>query len=154
MRSRLITTVTVALFAAAILFAADEQMCSSSARECEQAIRQMMRGRRYFGAELEERKPGLVVKSIFPNGPAHRGGVAVGDRLIAVNGKPLTLASAREFKQSLAEARQTGRLFLIVERRGAYRKLDVLLLPYSKEQIDKIVAAHLTQSHTATAGGQ
>ena len=71
-----------------------------------------------------------------------------------MNGRSLTLANAREFKQALAEARETGRLWLIVQRRGAYRKLDVRLQPYTRDQVDKIVSAHLTQSHPAPAGGQ
>lgn len=154
MRFRLLTTLTVAVLFAAVVLAGDEQMCSASARDCEQQIRQMMGGRRYLGAQLEELKPGLVVKSVFPNSPAHVAGMVQGDRMIAVNGRSLTLASAREFKQALASARETGKLFLIVQRRGAYKKLSVRLAPYTKEQIDKIVAAHLTQSHPATAGGQ
>lgn len=154
MHLRQLTTFAVALLSAAIVFAADEQLCTAPAHECEQSIRQMMGGRRYLGAQLVELKPGLVVKSVFRNSPAARGGLLAEDRLIAVNGRSLTLASAREFKQALAEARGTGRLWLIVQRRGAYRKLDVRLEPYSKAQVDQIVAAHLNQSHPAPAGGQ
>ena len=80
--------------------------------------------------------------------------MAAGDRLIALNQKPLTKASAKEFKQLVAGARETGRLRIIIWRRGAYKVFEPRLEPYTKEQIDKIVAAHLSQSHTSTAGAQ
>jgi S1-C subfamily serine protease len=155
MRFRQSATLVAAIFiAAAASIIAQEPKCTAAARECEQTIRQMMGGRRYLGTELVELKPGLIVKKVIANSPAARSGIQANDRFIAVNGRSLTLATAREFKQLLADASRTGRLFLIVQRRGAYKKIDVRLEPYSKEQIDKIIAGHLTQSHTATAGGQ
>lgn len=114
----------------------------------------MLSGRRYLGVQLVELKPGLVIKSVINSSPASRAGLKENDRLIAVNGRSVTLASAREFKQILAEARVTGLLWLIVQRRGAYKKIEVRLEPYTKEQIDKIINAHLTRNHQATAGGQ
>jgi predicted metalloprotease with PDZ domain len=141
----------VASLAAASLFA-DEPKCNGVARDCDQQIRHMLSGRRYLGATIEDRNPGLVVKAVHENGPAARNGLKPGDRLIALNGKSLTQATAREFKQILADARETGRLFMIVSRRNAYVHLEMRLEPYTKEQIAKIVAAHLSQSHTTTAG--
>lgn len=151
---RLRTSIFVALFVAAgAVLVAQEPKCSAASRECEQEIRKLMSGRRYLGAKLVPLNPGLIVKSVDPEGPAAHGGMQANDRLIAVNGKSLTLATAREFKQILAEAK-SGRLWMIVQRRGAYKKLDVRLEPYTKDQIDKIVAQHLLQSHTSTAGAQ
>jgi predicted metalloprotease with PDZ domain len=137
---------------AALTLVAEEPRCNGAARECEQQIRKMLSGRRYFGATIEDRNPGLVVKSVHPNSPAERAGLLAGDRLIAVNGKSLTQASGREFKQLIADARTTGRLWMIISRRGAYSKVEAHLQPYSKEQMQKIIAAHLSQSHTTTAG--
>jgi S1-C subfamily serine protease len=133
--------------------AADEPRCTQTARECDQQIRQMLGGCRFLGMTVDERNPGLVISKVVPGGPAARSGLRVGDRLIAVNGKSLTNSSPREFKQIVADARSTCRLWMIVSRSGAYTKLDARLEPYSKEQIDKIIAAHLSQSHTGTAGG-
>jgi hypothetical protein len=46
-------------------------------------------------------------------------------------------------------------LWIIVKRQGILKKIDVRLAPYSKAQIDKMVAQHLAQEHavstTATA---
>lgn len=147
------TTLVALLVAAGTVLLAQEPRCAASARECEQEIRKMTSGRRYLGAKLVPLNPGLIVKSIDKNSPAERGGLLPNDRLIAVNGKSMTLATAREFKQALADSK-AGRLFLIVQRRGAYKKLDVRLEPYSKAAIDKIIAQHLLTSHTSTAGAQ
>jgi len=145
----------VACIVAAAVFA-EEPKCSATARECDQLIRQMLSGRRFLGVTIEERPGGLVIKSITPRSPAERVGLAEGDRLIALNQKPLTRATAKEFKQLVAGARDTGtgRLRIIIWRRGAYKVFEPRLEPYTKEQIDKIVAAHLAQSHTTTAGAQ
>ena len=153
MAHRISRIIIVALVAAAAL-SADEPKCSGAARECEQKIRQMLSGRRYLGATIEDRNPGLVIKSIEPNSPAERAGLEGGDRLIAMNGKPLTRSTAREFKQLLAEARQTGRLFLIISRGRKYSKVDAKLEPYTKEVIAKIISAHMSQGHPSTANGQ
>jgi S1-C subfamily serine protease len=140
-----------ASFAAATLLA-DEPKCAGAARDCDKEIRHMLSGRRYLGATIEDRNPGLVVKSVHENSPAEREGLKPGDRLIALNGKSLIQATAREFKQYLADARETGRLFMIVSRRNVYQKLEIRLEPYSKEQISKIIAAHMSQSHSTRGG--
>jgi predicted metalloprotease with PDZ domain len=148
--ARISRFIIVASLAAATLLA-EEPKCNGAARECDQQIRQMLSGRRYLGATIDDHNPGLVVKSVHENSPAERRGLKAGDRLIALNGKSLTQASAREFKQAIADARNTGQLFMIVSRRNAYLKLEIRLEPYTKEQINKIVAAHLAQGHTTRA---
>jgi predicted metalloprotease with PDZ domain len=145
------------LFALATLMAfsltADEPRCTQTLRECDHQIRQMLSGCRFLGVTVEERSPGLVITKVVPEGPAARGGLRVGDRLIAMNGKSLANASPREFKQILADARSTCRLWMIISRSGAYQHVEARLEPYSKQQIEKIIAAHRSQSHTPTAGG-
>ncbi len=107
----------------------------------------MLSGRRYLGAQVLDQKPGLIIKSISNDGPAARVDLKPGDRIIAVNGRQMTQAGIREFKQALAEVKDTGTIFMIIQRRGAYRKVEFRLEPYPKTQIDKIIAAHLAQSH-------
>ena len=153
MAHRISKLILVASIAAAALMA-QEPKCNGAARDCDQEIRQMLSGRRYFGATIEDRNPGLVIKSVHPNSPAERAGLKPGDRLIAVNGKSLTQASGREFKQHIADARSSGRLLMIVSRHGTYSRVNARLEPYTKEQMQKIIAAHLAQSHTTTAGAQ
>jgi predicted metalloprotease with PDZ domain len=147
--SRILVAVWIA---AAAVVIADDQKCNGAARECEQQIRQFLSGRRFLGATIAAEKKGLVIQTISPNGPAERAGLQEGDRLIACNLKTLVNATPREFKQILAEARQTGMLRIIVWRRGAYKTIVTKLEPYTKEQIDQIISAHLSQSHTTSAG--
>ena len=153
--TRTIARIFVATWVAgAALLIADEQRCNGSARECEQQIRQFLGGRRFLGATIRDRNPGLVIEAVTPGGPAARYGLQVGDRLITCNSKTLTSATPREFKQILADARETGKLRMIVWRRAQYKVIDVKLEPYTKEQIEKIIAAHLSQSHPSSAGAQ
>jgi len=147
-----ISRVLIVALIAVSAFAGDEPRCNGAARECEQQIRHMLSGRRYFGATIEDQNPGLVIKSVIANSPAARAGLEPGDKIIAVNGKSLTQASGRDLKQIIADARGTGRLWMIISRRGAYSKVETQLQPYSKEQMQKIIAAHLAQSHTSSAG--
>lgn len=153
MQSRVIKLTAVLLISAAALYAADEsKKCNATARECEQTIRRMLSGRRYLGISVVELKPGLVIKSIVPDGPASHADLKEGDRIIAINGRNMNEATAREFKQTFADARETGTLWIIVQRRGNYRRVETRMEPYTKGQIDKIVAAHLAESHSAIAG--
>lgn len=152
MRSAVLKTVVVSLLAAASVWA--DGKCSASARECEQQIRHMLSGRRYLGLQIVELKPGLVVKTVIDDSPAQRAGMKENDRLIGCNGVNLKKATAREFKQVLASASATGTIFMIIQRRGALKKIELRLEPYPKEQVDRIIAQHLIQSHPATAGGQ
>lgn len=146
--------IVVAAFVAAAAAVSADSKCSASARECDQQIRSMLSGRRFFGASVEDTKPGLVIKQVAAKSPADYAGLKAGDRLIAINGKSLTQASAKEYKQVLADARETGKLWIIVWRRGAYKKFEARLEPYTKEQIEKAISAHLANSHTTTAGAQ
>lgn len=141
-------------FVAAATVAADGPRCSGAARECEQKIRHLVSGRRYFGATIIDKSPGLEVSNVHPNSPAARAGLKPGDVLISLNGKSLVKATGRDFKQYIADARNTGRIWMIISRHGAYSKVETRLEPYSKEQVAKMVAAHLSQAHTSTAGAQ
>jgi len=152
MQSRLLTIFLATVFSVAALQADEGKRCNASARECEQQILVMLSCRRYLGLSFVELKPGIVIKSLVPEGPASRADLKEGDRIMAVNGRNMQSATARDFKQALADARETGTLWLIVQRRGALRKVEVRMEPYSKSQIDKIIAAHLAQSHSAIAG--
>jgi len=153
MRLRIFTFTVFAVVVASTVAAEEAKKCTVPARECEQQIRQMLSGRRYLGAQLEELNPGLTVKSVVTDGPAEHADLRTGDRLMAVNGRSTMQASIRDFKQILSDAKKTGRLTIIVQRSGILRRIDVHLEPYTKAQIDKIVAQHLAQSHSMTATG-
>lgn len=119
-------------------------------------IRQMLSGRRYLGINVVEITPpnGVFIKAVLPDGPASHADLRAGDRIMSVNGRQLADGGIKEFKRLLANAKETGTLFMIIERRGNLRHAEVRLEPYTKAQIDKIVAAHLAQSHPIANGPQ
>ena len=151
MKFRILSLFVAGLAAGALLHADEPKHCSASAKECEQQIRQMLTGRRYLGLSVVNLKPGIVVKTVVADSPAERADFKAGDRLIAVNGQPMTEATVEDFKRVLAGVRDVGALWVVVQRRGAYKTIAVRLEPYTKAQIDKVIATHLAQSHTATA---
>ena len=155
MNSRIRTIAVLAIVAvtSTVLYAEENQRCTSSARECEQQIRQMLSGRRFLGVVVMQLAPaGVAIKSIVPDSAASRSELKEGDRIVAVNGHSMREAKLLDFKEALGESK-TGALFLIVEREGALRKYEIRMEPYTKAMIDKIVAAHLAQSHPEVAAG-
>jgi len=147
------------VFIGALLFAAtahaensQTRKCNAPAAECERAIRSMASGRRFLGALIGEIEPdGLRIVSIVPDSPAQRGGLGEGDRLMTMNGKALVHGDVKDFKRILSEARETGWLSFIVQRGGILKRVEVRLEPYSKSQIDKIVAQHMADAHPQSA---
>ena len=140
------------LLLAALLFistahAEERKMCTAPASECEKAIRELSSGRRYLGVKIKELEPGIIVETVIDEGPAARADLRVGDRLMSVNGHPTVKAGIKDFKQILYSAKDTGVLWIIVLRQGILKKVDVRLEPYTKAQIDKMVAQHLAQAH-------
>jgi C-terminal processing protease CtpA/Prc len=129
----------------------EKRKCTTPPAECERIIRQMLSGRRYLGVQLQELNPGLAVKAVVEDGPADRAELRPGDRFMAVNGKSTREATIQDFKEILGEAKETGRLWIIVQRGGSLRKIDVRMEPYSKAQIDKIVAQHMAEAHAMAA---
>ncbi len=114
----------------------------------------MLTGRLYLGIEVEQKASGLIVKTVVPESPASRAYFEVGDRLMSVNGSVTSQASIKEFKQivnRLLDTPHAGRIYIIVQRGGILKKLDAHPEPYSKAQIDKIVAQHLLEAHPVTA---
>jgi len=150
MRSRILIMTAVVVSFAAAAFADDaKKKCTTPPDECARQIRQMLTGRLYLGVLLEQAVPGLIVKSIVPESPADHADMRTGDRVIAVNGHRTTEATIKDFKQILDEVGKTHRhLWMLVQRRGAFRKIDVMMEPYSRAQIERIVAQHLAEAHS------
>ncbi len=151
-QSRFIFISALLLATAAYAENSPTRKCNAPAAECERAIRSMTSGRRYLGALVSEIEPnGLRIVSIAPDSPAQRGGLGDGDRLMSMNGKSLQHGDVKDFKRILSEARETGWLSFIVQRGGILKRVEVRLEPYSKNQIDKIVAQHMSEAHPQSA---
>ena len=152
MRSRFILFFAVVVSFAAAAFADDAKKCTTPPDECARQIRQMLTGRPYLGVLLSEEMNGLVVKTVVPDSPAEHADLKAGDKLVAVNGHRTTEASIKDFKQILDEVGRTHRhLWMLVQRRGAFKKVDLMMEPYSKAQIERIVRQHLSEAHASAA---
>lgn len=131
--------------------AAEKKECSSTAAECDREIRQIMAGQRFLGLTITDLLPGIIVSAVVRDSPAARAGFRAGDKLIAVNGRSLAKARVGDFKQIIADPRHNGRMHIVVLRRDVFRRIDVRLEPYTKQQLDKIIAAHIASSHTRSS---
>ena len=153
MRTRTLSVVIAAVSFLIVTAHADDKKpkCTTPPAECERIIRQMLSGRRYLGVQLQELNPGLSVKSVVEEGPADRANLRPGDRFMAVNGKSTKDATIQDFKKILSNAKETGRLWIIVQREGILKKIELRMEPYTKVQIDKIVAQHLAEAHSIVA---
>lgn len=152
------TKLIVALLAIAAVVSAQEpakKACTASAHDCEKHIREMMSGRHFLGLSVVDLKPGIVVKSTVKDSPAEYAGFLEGDRIIGINGHSMSAASVKDFKQVIADASNSGgALLMIIQRRGAYRKIEVRLGAYKEVDIQKVIAQHVAQYHTAATGSQ
>lgn len=155
MRSRiLVMSAVVVSLAAAALAGDDAKKCTTPPDECARQIRSMLNGRQYLGVLVSDESGGLVVMSVVPESPAERADIKVGDRLVAVNGHRTVEARIKDFKQILDEVGKTHRhVWMLVQRRGAFKKIDAMMEPYSKAQIERIVAQHLSEAHAVASAG-
>lgn len=138
----------------ATLLAGDARSCSVRAHECEQSIRDAMYGRKYLGAKFGDSRWGLTVKEIIAGSPAARGGLKVGDRIVAVNGIDCSKADMPRFKRVLGKAKDSGKLTIAVQRLGAVSWVTLELRPMSNEQIRRAIASHIREAHTSPNGEQ
>jgi len=155
MRSRIFNVVVVVVSIAAAAHAQEQKKCATPPDECARQIRKMLDGRLYLGVLLDElASRGLVVKTVVPDSPAEHGDIKAGDRIMNVNGHGLKDGTIKDFKLILDEIGRTHRhVWMLVQRRGALKRIDVMMEPYSKAQIERIVALHLAEAHAIASAG-
>ncbi len=78
-----------------------------------------------------ERPGGVVVKELFPDGPADKAGIRPGDVLLAVNGRDVLDPQGMAFR--LATLRIGDRATVTVVRKGEQLELPVQLTPAPRE---------------------
>ena len=145
---RLVALVALSVVASSAIAADELVKCTASAGECEKQIRAMLTGRTYIGFKLAESRWGIVIKSVVPESPAALAGLRVGDRIFALNGEDASKADVAEFKQMLANAKSSnGRITFGIVRAGTVLRITTRIEQMTKEQIDKVVAAHLRDAH-------
>lgn len=124
-----------------------QQKCTASASECELQIRQMLAGKTYLGVKITQSRWGLVLQSVAPGSPAAAAGLEPGDRIFAVNGKITSKADIAAFKRMIGQVKGSKALNLTIVRAGQVRRVYLRPQHLSKEQVDKVVAAHFRDAH-------
>ena len=139
---------------ATIAYAAESQKgkCPATPKQCEYYIREMLSGKRYLGVKVEDTRWGVRVTHIIPDSPAESAGIQVGDRIFAVNGRECTRGGSKQFKALLNEAgaKEGGKVYLTIVRVGRLLRLGARMTEMSKDEINKVVAAHLKEAHPDT----
>lgn len=144
--------IVISLFFIAPLIAGgkEKKKCLSQPRECEQQIRKMLTGQLYLGVEVTETRLGVIIKSVTPDSPAESADMRPLDRIISIDGHDLIGRGVRDFRQLLnaAKDRPKPMVRMLVQRTSGFKRLEVLLEHVSEEQIDKIVASHMSEFHS------
>lgn len=142
------------LFTVLIPLQAEEQKkCTADPAKCEMAIRDMLAGQKYLGVELVNSGRGIVVRSLMPYSPAEIAGLRVGDSVLIIDGHDATTMRVRELKAYIEAAKQRGRVMMVIRRSGTLARVNVRFAVMQKNQIDKIVAAHMRESHSNNSSG-
>lgn len=109
---------------------------------------------------------GIAVKSVTPDSPADKAGLEPGDRLMSIDRYDISKATVAELRKirekilaSSEEEPSSRKIVITVNRVGTFKRLTLRVEKMSKEQIDRIVAAHLKEAHgvdmpSKKAGGE
>lgn len=81
----------------------------------------------WFGGRFETRTHGLIAASVESGSPAEKGGLRVGDRVAAANGRPVR--TAVELSREILAAAGTRDVRLEVQRQKERRTLRIRMIP-------------------------
>lgn len=147
--TRRLWILTAALVAVTAAWAG-QKVCPASMEKCESQIREMLKTKRDLGILVADSRWGVVVTHVIPGSPAAEVGLAKGDRIFAVNGRDVSRGGTKQYKTILNQAasNENGRVTLTVVRLGRLYRYGARMELMSKEQIDKVVAAHVKDAHS------
>ncbi len=119
--------------------------CVRPAAECAAAMREMYQVRGWSGLETDEQEDGtLLVRSVLPNSPADRVGIAAGDLLVSMNGVTLSRENAAKI-----QAMKTGGLKIGDKvAYGVKRGKEITTLDLRLEKIPDAVLTSLIERHS------
>ncbi len=143
--------ISALLLTAAIAVAQTQEQCQGAPDECERQIRAMLAGRKFLGITMVETRWGPVIKSVVPNSPAARAGLRADDRIVGINSWECTHLTPRDVKRLLTPLPKNATLTFVVFRVGQIKRISAHFGILPKEQIDKIVEAHLRNGHSYSA---
>jgi len=140
--------VAVGILALGSTYGGEPKLCKDTPDRCAHQIREALSSTRYLGIRIRESRWGIEVQVVDEDSPASRAGLKTDDRIIGINGRDVTKANMRQFKEILAAAKATGRVRLAVVRVGSVRWVHARVPEMSKEQVEKVIATHLKKAHS------
>jgi len=142
------TAVAVGILAVGSTYAGEPKLCKDTPDRCAHQIREALSSTRYLGIRIRESRWGIEVQVVDKDSPASRAGLKPNDRIIGVNGRDVTKANMRQFKEVLARAKATGKVSLAVVRIGTVQWVHARVPEMSKEQVEKVITSHLKEAHS------
>ena len=113
------------------------------------AERAMRAGQGGIGITLAARDDAIVVQTVLPDGPAAKGGIRAGDRLVAVDGEDAQDADPADIAARLAGPEGTGVTVSVRGRDGRVREVELsrtLILPrtVTAERTNDLLLLHVS----------
>jgi len=146
--SRLVLVIAVFLGSASLLLAEDavRPHCDGKLEECLEFLANKMKSSGWVGVELEidKEKGTYTVVKVLEESPAQAAGIEVGDRLIAVNGRPIA-----EFREKMLSGKKSdcwapGQSVTYTIKRGDVdRTIRIILAPMPAEVLARYIGEHI-----------
>jgi len=73
----------------------------------------------------QDNQPGVGVTAIYPNGPAARGGLQAGDRIVSINGK--AVSNPKDVSEGIARIQPGAKAEIAVKRNNADQTVTVMV---------------------------
>lgn len=148
---RNITCFALAALVAAAAAAGGDKKCDVDTNTCIRMMVDQLSHRGWIGIEWDDQAEIPVLTLVVEGSPAQKAGLRRGDLLRAFNGVDTSLgpeAVWAEAKKSLVPGKT---ITLTIERSGARKDLDVLLVAVPREVMAQWIGNHVLDHHLAEA---
>lgn len=109
-------------------------------------------GRGWVGIYMESDGEGWVVTEVVPDGPADAAGLAKGDRLMAMNGVPMSREREKDLAKIYKNMVPGSKLVYSVERGGSKKDIDITLGKLPEKILSVILGQQLLERYAQTTG--
>lgn len=131
-----------------------EKKCGADSQACLDWFANNYKNRGWAGVSLEETADGLTVTEVHPGTPAARGGVKVGDVLVAING--IEYAKENKEKMGALQAKMVpgAEFTYTVARKGKNKEISFALEEMPMDVVARMVGMHMLTDHAAVEVAQ
>lgn len=145
---RLALMVALILGSALPLLAGEETKphCDGKLEECLEFLANKMKSSGWVGVELEidKEKGTYTVLKVLEDSPAEAAGIEVGDRLVAVNGRPIAEFREKMLSGEKSDCWAPGQSVTYTIKRGDVdRTIRIILAPMPAEVLARYIGEHI-----------